>query len=599
MPSRVKQLWFTVSQVVKLMWRSNRLLLILLIVVSTLPSATIIPNLYIDRALLDTVIGNIGKPDLHPVMILIVQLVVIRMVLAIITGFLNRISTSTTRVMSWRFRMYLEQAMGRQFSRIEISTIEDPQFKDRYQRVEREGMDRAFTLVSSFSGLPNYFTALVSALIVFAFQFPLAVLGIVVLIIPSILVDSKIIKLEYATEKKLSNAYRYRNMIIYYLIRAKSYLELRLLNIDHFLTQKLARYQLEIINGKQHREKQRVVFRTFGNLPYQVFSFALNAYFLYLALVRTITVGTSQIYVRAVATFSDNFGGLVSSILEFYENYLYVSDLTWFLSLRPSRELTVGGSFPSVLKTGISFDHVWFKYPGLDTWILRDITFTISPTENIALVGENGAGKTTLVKLLAGFYEPTRGQILIDGLPVNTYSRVSYWKRLAVFFQEFETYDFNARESIAYGNLDKINDLAEVQRFARMTDIDTWVNTLDDKYEHPLSRNYEKGVSPSTGQWQRLALTRTLIKDSVILVLDEPTSNVDPQAEENIFNEVLDLGKNKILIFISHRFSTVRRADRIVVLEKGTILEQGSHEELLHKNGQYAHLFRLQAKNYQ
>jgi ABC-type multidrug transport system fused ATPase/permease subunit len=407
------------------------------------------------------------------------------------------------------------------------------------------------------------------------------------------------IKLEYATEKKLSNAYRYRNMIIYYLIRAKSYLELRLLNINNFLSQKLSRYQMEIINGKQYREKQRVVFRTIGNLPYQVFSFALNAYFFYFALARIITIGTSQIYIRAVATFSDNFGSLVSSILEFYENYLYVSDLTWFLSLQPSRELDVGHNFPEKLQTGITFDHVWFKYPGVDTWILQDVNFTVSPTENIALVGENGAGKTTLVKLLAGFYLPTQGRILIDGIPVDEYSRSSYWRRLAVFFQEFETYDFNARESIAYGNLEKIDDVAEVSRFAKMTDIDPWINSLGAKYEHPLSRNYEKGVSPSTGQWQRIALTRTLIKDSAILILDEPTSNVDPQAEENIFNEVLDLGKNKILIFISHRFSTVRRADRIFVLEKGTVVEQGSHEELLKKKGQYAHLFRLQAKNYQ
>lgn len=599
MPSRVKQLWFTVSQVVRLMWQSNRRLLIFLIVVSTLPSLTIIPNLYLDRAVLDTLINNVGKPDLTPVLWFISELIAIRLLLAIVTSFLNRLSTSTTRLMSWRFRMHLEQALSKQFSRIEISTLEDPEFKDRYQRVEREGMDRAFTLVSSFSGLPNYFTAMVSALAIFIFQFPIIVLAIIVLIIPSILVDSKMIKLEYGTEKKLSTAYRFRSMIIYYLIRARSYLELRILGISDYLTKKLSRYQLEIINAKKYREKQRVIFRTLGNLPYQVFSFALNGYFAYLALTRLITVGTSQIYIRAIATFSDNFGGLISSILEFYENYLYVSDLTWFLNLQPSRAADLGQVFPRVISQGITFDHVWFKYPGLDTWILKDVSFSVSSKENIALVGENGAGKTTLVKLLAGFYEPTRGQILIDGLPVSDYSRSSYWHRLAVFFQEFESYDFNARESIAYGNLDKIDDLPEVKRYAQMTDIDSWIESLGQKYEHPLSRNYETGISPSTGQWQRLALTRTLIKDSAILILDEPTSNVDPQAEENIFNEVLEYGKDKILIFISHRFSTVRRADRIFVLEQGTIVEQGSHEQLLKQSGIYSHLFKLQAKNYQ
>jgi ABC-type multidrug transport system fused ATPase/permease subunit len=276
-----------------------------------------------------------------------------------------------------------------------------------------------------------------------------------------------------------------------------------------------------------------------------------------------------------------------------------VADVIWFLDLKPQLDIFKGKLFTPKISSGIIFKDVWFKYSNSENWIIKGASFNINPKDNVALVGENGAGKTTLVKLLCGFYSPTKGEILLNGININKYSLKSYWKQLSVLFQDFEDYDFSARESIGYGNVDMINNLKEIIKYAKMADIHEWIDSLSLKYETPLSRWYTKGVTPSGGQRQRIGIARTLIKNGKIIVLDEPTSNVDPQAEEDIFNEVLKLGKNKILIFISHRFSTVRRADKILLLENGTISEQGSHDELMKKNGKYAHLFNLQAKSYQ
>lgn len=596
--SPLAQISFILREVTKLLWSTSPQLTILLVAVNIVNSLTILPTLYLDKYFLDTIIGNIGKPW-QPVFHVIFFIVLFRFINGTIKSITNRLIGYSNRFLSRKLANKIDALVGEKYSQIDVSLIEDPKFKDRYSKVEREGSSRAFPIVSSFADLPLYISGIISSLSIFILFRPwLAVLAIGFLI-PTLIVDAKFIKLDYKMETDLSPKYRLSGMLAYYLIQSRSYLELRLLRISKYLVKKFSDVQNEITSTKQKLVKNRVATRSLVSLPQDIFFYSLDIYFAFLAVVQQITVGSAQAYVRAVATFRDNLGGLVGAFLQFYENYLYVSDLVWFLNLAPSRSPQAGQAFPKEIRAGISFDHVWFKYPESKEWILKDVNFSINPAENIALIGENGAGKTTLVKLLAGFYEPSQGKVTINNVEIDHYRLDDYWKNIAVLFQEFEYYDFTAQESIGYGNIDKMDQIQEVRKYAKMTDIDKWIETLPLKYQNSLSRHFEKGVQPSSGQWQRIGLARTLIKDSQILILDEPTSNVDPQAEEDIFNKVLKLGKEKTLIFISHRFSTVRRADRILLLEKGTITESGTHSELMKKRGKYAHLFNLQAKNYQ
>ena len=254
---------------------------------------------------------------------------------------------------------------------------------------------------------------------------------------------------------------------------------------------------------------------------------------------------------------------------------------------------------PVGIKKGIEFRNVWFKYPNSKKWVLKDISFIIKPKENVALVGENGAGKTTLIKLLCGFYRPEKGEILVDNVNIKELDTLRYWNTLGVLFQDFSHYPFTAKEAIGIGNPRKINDLESIKMAAKLTGVDKYIEGLTLGYKTPLVKDFDGGVDPSRGQWQRLALARIIFRGSKIVILDEPTSNVDQKAEEMIFDKIIDLSSEKILILISHRFNTVRKANKILNISEGRIIEQGTHEELMKKHGEYASLFELQAKGYQ
>src|SRR3989344_5752537 len=368
-------------------------------------------------------------------------------------------------------------------------------------------------------------------------------------------------------------------------------------NID-YLARKLLKVQKEIIDFQYQRRKKRATARTFAGIPGYILSMVLNIYFFALALVGRVTLGTAQLLYQGTNTLAMGFTTLLNDAVNIYENYLFVSDLTWFLELKA--ELVGGQKQPSLnFSKGIEFKDVWFKYPNAKTWVLKGVSFEIGPKENLALVGENGAGKTTMIKLLSGFYKPNKGEVLVNGVNIFDYDQAKYRQLLGVLFQDFSWYPFTARESIGIGSVDKIKRREEIKKYAKLTGVDEFIESLPLKYENPLSKEFEKGVEPSKGQWQRIALSRILFRDSKILVLDEPTSNVDPQAEQKIFDKIIDLSRGKILVLISHRFSTVRRADRILLVDYGKIKEQGNHEELMKLDGEYAHLFNLQARGYQ
>jgi ABC-type multidrug transport system fused ATPase/permease subunit len=346
---------------------------------------------------------------------------------------------------------------------------------------------------------------------------------------------------------------------------------------------------------KIRRQRETAHFLTY--LPQNILAFIFSIYLGLLAIRKAITVGSAEMYLRATYSFQHNLTGLVGAFLELYENYLFVTDLVWFLNLAPT--ISSGKKrLPRKIKKGIEFKNVWFRYKDGQPWVLRGVNLSIPAGEHLAIIGENGAGKTTLIKLLCRFYDPQKGEVLINGVNIKKLNREQLWENLAVLFQNFEGYPFTARESIGYGKVGEVENIDLIIRSAKKSAIHDFIDSLPLKYENPLAPEFEKGVEPSMGQWQRIGLARVLMRNTQVNILDEPTSNVDPKAEEEIFNKISKFIKGRILILISHRFSTVRRAGKICVMDKGKIIEEGTHEELLKKNGIYAELFELQAKSY-
>jgi ATP-binding cassette subfamily B protein len=290
--------------------------------------------------------------------------------------------------------------------------------------------------------------------------------------------------------------------------------------------------------------------------------------------------------------------GLLTSLGQLYEHTLYLRNLFEFLDVAPLERRSGSRPFPSELRLGIEFRHVSFRYPGTERLILSDVSFHCPAGSCVALVGRNGAGKTTIVKLLTRLYEPSAGQILIDGVPIEEYNLDDLRKHIGTIFQDFVQYELPVADNIGFGNLEERGNRSSLEQAARASGAAAFVERLEHGYETRLGRLFEKGEQLSVGQWQKIALARAFIGQAPIVVLDEPTASIDAEAEAEIFGTLRLAARGATTLLIAHRFSTVRMADRILVLEQGRLHEEGTHEALMRAQGLYARLFSLQAAGY-
>ncbi len=595
---QLAQIVFTIKQIVAVLWKASPRFTILIFVLSTFWGLLTFPTFYLEKLILDKIVANISNPAWREVIYTIAFLIVGRILIELFRNVLSSILWFLRRYASESFHIQIELMLADKLSRLDVLTLEDPVFQDRYNKVEREAGRRAWSLMMSLTDIPNYVAAFISSVAILWFLHPLVVLGVILVSLPWIVVDRKYIKKWYDFELEMAPRHRIRGHIAHYLIRTKNFLELRILGLRDYLIGKLAGVHREILDREMEINKEQEKAKTLTYLPSLVFNAGVNIYLVFLTITAKITVGSYELFLRSLLAASQNFTSLTNSLSEIYENYIFVADLVWFFDLK-SRISDIGGEKFTGVKEEIEFKDIWFKYKEGGAWVLRGVNATFNPGEKVAIVGENGAGKSTLIKILARFYDPTKGVVSVDGKDIRSLNYPGYQSRFAVLFQDFEDYSFSARESIGYGDISRVDRLTEIKDAAKKTGIHDYIESLPLGYDNPLSPHFDKGVQLSGGQWQRVGIARVLFrKRAEILILDEPTSNVDPEAEEKIFNELLKTTKSKILLFVSQRFSTVRRADRILVMDKGEIIEQGTHEELMVLNGKYSRLFTLQAKGY-
>ncbi len=593
----IRQIVYTFSQTAKFVWKANPRLLITVFLVNILVGLLIFPTFYLEKLTIDALIENIGNPFWQEVIKILALLFFLRVTIGIFHSGLMRISGYLRYAIARVFSSHIDILLGQKMSELDIATIENPDFKDRFKKVEQESGRRAWELAVPLSNVPNFFFGLISTFSLIFFFRPVVALIIFLLAIPEFFVDAKYTRLEYQFASSVVTKHRIYGWMSWYLTSARSFLETKILKLSSHFLRNMTNIRKEIFTKALKIRRQRETAHFLTYLPQNILTFFFSLYSGLLAIQRVITVGSAEMYIRAVYSFQHNLTGLVGSFLELYENYLFITDLVWFLNLKPT--ISSGRrKLPRKIKKGVEFKDIWFRYKDDRPWVLKRINLFIPAGKTLAIVGENGAGKTTLIKLLCRFYDPQKGEILIDGVNLKEFSRKKLWENLAVLFQDFERYPFTARESIGYGKVGKVENIDLITQSAKETVVHDFITSLPLKYENPLTPEFEKGVEPSLGQWQRIGLARVLMRNTQISILDEPTSNVDPKAEEEIFNKISQFIKGKILILISHRFSTVRRADKICVMDKGKVIEEGSHKALIEKKGVYAELFELQAKSY-
>jgi len=490
--------------------------------------------------------------------------------------------------------MILEKALT-----LELAHFEDAEYYDKLVRARREASSRPLSLVTKTFDLLRNVISLI-AIGVFLFQFsPYAVLLLSIAGVPAFIAEAKFSGEAFRVNKRRSAERRMQIYLEMVLTREDGVKEVKLLQLGKIFLQRYIDIFLAI-----YKEDRSLVLRR-GVWGYGLGIIASGAFYFaygwvgFAAIAGAITIGQMTMYIAQFRLGQSAVTSSLTSVNGMYEDNLYLSNLTEYLEHEvPEQSGNLhAGSRP---EDGIRFESVSFFYPGSDVPALDNVSLHITPGESLAIVGENGSGKTTLIKLLTRLYTPTQGQILLEGLPLQEWDIDTLRRKIGVIFQDFARYQLIVGENIGIGDSDNLASESEIEIAAKKGMADEFVRDLPSGYKTQLGTWFKDGKELSGGQWQKVALSRAFMRSKAdILILDEPTAAIDAKAEADIFAHFAELTANRISIIISHRFSTVRRADHIIVLEKSKIMEQGSHEELLELGGQYATLFKLQAEGYQ
>ena len=482
---------------------------------------------------------------------------------------------------------------------LELANFEDAEYYDKLVRARREASSRPLSLVVKTFDLMRDVVALIT-IGIFLFQFSFwAVALIAVSGIPAFIAEAKFSGEAFRIHRRRSAERRMQIYLEMVLTREDGVKEVKLLQLGKLFLQ---RY-IEIFRNIYKEDRSLVLRRGFwvyilGLLASTAFYCAYGWVGLS-AIAGVITIGQMTMYIAQFRLGQNSVTNSLAAVNGMYEDNLYLSNLTEYLEHKVP-EQSGDQQFGPNPDDGIRFEGVTFIYPGNDKAALNNVSLHIKPGESLAIVGENGSGKTTLIKLLTRLYSPASGKIFLEGLELKEWDIEALRKKIGVIFQDFARYQLIVGENIGIGDVEEIKEESLIQEAARKGTADEFVNNLPHSYKTQLGTWFKDGKELSGGQWQKIALSRAFMRNKAdILILDEPTAAIDARAEAEIFSHFRDLTANKISIIISHRFSTVRMAEHIIVLENGEVKEEGSHDELIASKGQYATLFNLQAQGYQ
>jgi len=496
-----------------------------------------------------------------------------------------------------RFARHVSLMVMEHASRLDLASYEEPAFHDKLERARAQATDRVVMLGSIGSILQQVVAAISLSLGVFWFS-PWLLAVLVAAVIPAFLGESHFVFLGYAQSMRQTPVRRKLDYLRVLGASKESAKELRLFGLSGFLSGQFADLSNQIYDEDLILARKRLWAGVALSLLSTAGYYGAYAYVIYRTVTGALSWGTLQFLAGAIAGTSISIQSIFSTFPSIAEQSLFLSDLVEFLRVGPKISSKPNAlPAPRPIRDGFSFEAVTFAYPRSRRKILERLDFRLVPGERVALIGENGQGKTTLVKLLTRLYDPTEGRILLDGVDLREYSVEDLHSQIGVIFQDFMRYEMTARENIAVGRVE-LADNRSVCQAARMSLAHQVIDRLPQKYEQPLGLRFEGGVDLSGGEWQKIALARAYFRDAQVVILDEPTASLDARSESEVFQRFAELTTGKTALLISHRFSTVRMADRIVVLENGGIAEQGSHRELMSLGSRYAEMFELQASNY-
>lgn len=580
----------------RLVWASSPSKTVLSFCLRIVRSAMPIALLYVGKLIIDEVVmlnsqGG-GQEKLW-------ELVILEFFLAVVTDGLNRAIILTDSLLGDLFSNHSSVRIMAHAAKLDLEQFEDSVFYDKLERARQQTIGRSALLTQVMTQIQDLVSMLFLLAGLIAFN-PWLILLLVVAILPSFLGESHFNGQNYALTRSQTPERRELDYVRFLGASDETAKEVKIFGLSDFIIDrfKLISDKFYTDNSKLaiNRSLWGVLFAIVGTIGYYgAYGLIINQ-----TITGIISIGTLTFLAGSFRQLSSLMEAMLNRFTIVSQGAIYLNDFLEFFEIQPKISISTNPlPFPNPIKKGFVFENVGFKYHNSDIWANRHLNFTLNPGEKLALVGENGAGKTTLVKLLARLYDPTEGRILLDGHDLKDYAIKDLRFNLGIIFQDYIRYQMTLSQNIAVGNIAEINNESLIQKAAIESLADSVAKKIPGHYAQWLGRRFNDGVELSGGEWQKVALARAYMKDAQLLILDEPTAALDARAEFEVFQRFAELTKGKSAVLISHRFSTARLADRILVLHNGEILEIGTHQELLIRKGRYAELFELQARGYQ
>jgi ATP-binding cassette subfamily B protein len=585
-----------VPSVLRIVWDSGRTVVVLGIVFRIVASVLPLGLLWITKLIIDILVH--ARTGQHAIGTRLWWLVAAEFSLAVFGSVLSRGVDFLDALLADKYTRHVSVLVMKHATQLDLTAYEDPVFYDRLERARVQATDR-LGMIQSIGRLIQQVITTISLSVAIMLFSPWLLLMLVACVVPAFLGESHFALLGYAKNFRQTPIRRQLDYLRVLGGSKEAAKELKLFGLAPFLTERFSRLSNQIYEEDVDLARRRLTAGSFLSMISTAGYYLAYVFVIRRTVAGALSIGELTFLAGSIQQASSNIQQIFSTVSSIADQALFLTDLIAFFEMRPMIASKPNAlPAPRPILRGFEFRNVSFRYPGSPRLVLDGLNFHLHPDERVALIGENGEGKTTIVKLLARLYDPVQGQVLLDGIDLREYNLEDLYREIGVIFQDFMRYEMTARENIAVGRIEQLLDLPRLNQSAQKSMADEVVARLPHGYEQMLGRRFDGGVDLSGGEWQKIALARAYLRDAQILILDEPTAALDARSEYEVFQRFAELTAGKMALFISHRFSTVRMADRIVVLEGGRIAEEGDHEKLTRLGGRYAEMFELQAASY-